>query len=560
MRPSGIDVIGDIPWGTHLCQFYETEADLLEVLVPYLKDGLAANEFCMWVTSEPLRAEKGVEALKRAVPDLDDRIARGQIEILDYSQWYTKSGRFDAEEVLQGWLDKLAQARQNGYEGLRLTCNTYWLEDADWEDFEEYEKIINDMIGNHPMLAICSYSLNKCSIGEVMDVIVNHQFALMRRSGRWEVVESSQHKRTEMALRESEQKYRTLFESMSEGFALHEMVYDRSGKPVDYTFLEANPAFERLTGLRTNEIQGRRVLEILPDVEPSWIERYGEVATTGRPSQFEDYAAALGKWFKVYAFSPQQGKFAAIFNDITDRKKAEEVLAIRADELAHSNAELQQFAYVASHDLQEPIRTVMNNLALLTKRHGPEMSGPAREYINMAMTGAERMRELVNELLEYSRIETRGKPLAYVDLNEVVKDTIASLKVAIDESDAQVIVEHLPTVWGDGVQLAQVLQNLVSNAIKFHGPNHPIVNIRSHETVWEWIVAVEDNGIGIDTKYFNNIFQMFHRLHTQEEYEGTGMGLAISKKIVERYGGRIWVESQPSNGSTFFFSIPKVEP
>jgi light-regulated signal transduction histidine kinase (bacteriophytochrome) len=185
----------------------------------------------------------------------------------------------------------------------------------------------------------------------------------------------------------------------------------------------------------------------------------------------------------------------------------------------------------------------MNNLALLTKKYGPGMSAPAREYINMAMTGAEMMRELVNDLLEYSRIDAKGKPSSSVDLNEVVRNTLASLQVAIEESGAKIAVEHLPTVWGDGVQLAQVIQNLVSNAIKFHRPRPAMVSIRSSDTIHEWIVAVEDNVTGIEPSYSDRIFQMFQRMHSREEYKGTGMGLAISKKIMERHGGRIWVES-----------------
>ncbi|MHC4335636.1 MAG: MEDS domain-containing protein [Planctomycetota bacterium] len=161
VRNSGIKVIGDVPWGTHLCQFYKTKEDLIDILVPYFKAGLQNNEFCMWVTSEPLSSEKAKNALTAEVNNLDEYIAKGQIEILDYSQWYTKSGGFNAEEVLQAWVEKEKQALASGFDGLRLTGNTFWLEQKDWQDFSDYEAEINRVIGNYRMLAICTYSLHR---------------------------------------------------------------------------------------------------------------------------------------------------------------------------------------------------------------------------------------------------------------------------------------------------------------------------------------------------------------------------------------------------------------
>jgi len=217
MRQSGIDVVGEVPWGTHFCQFYETDQDLIETLVPYFREGLAANEFCMWITSAPLKVDQAAKALRDAVPDLDKYIDDGQIEILDYSQWYTRSGKFLADEVLQGWIEKLRMARERGYEGLRLSGNTFWLEQADWDSFTRYEEEINSVIGQYRMLAICTYCLQKCSALEILDVVANHQFALIKRSGRWDIIESAQHLKTEQALRESEENYRHILETANEG-------------------------------------------------------------------------------------------------------------------------------------------------------------------------------------------------------------------------------------------------------------------------------------------------------------------------------------------------------
>jgi PAS domain S-box-containing protein len=200
-RKTGIDIIGDASWGTHLCQFYETREDLVDILVPYFKAGLENNEFCMWITSEPLKVEDAKAALKKVVKNLDHFIKKGQIEIWDYSEWYTKSGKFDANNVLQGWVEKENQALKRGYDGLRLSGNTFWLEEKDWRNFTDYEEEINRVIGKYRMMAICTYSLAKCGASEVIDVVSNHQFALIRREGKWVIIESSEHKRADQKIR-----------------------------------------------------------------------------------------------------------------------------------------------------------------------------------------------------------------------------------------------------------------------------------------------------------------------------------------------------------------------
>ncbi|MFQ6003242.1 MAG: MEDS domain-containing protein, partial [Candidatus Zixiibacteriota bacterium] len=174
-RKLGIDILDDAPWGTHLCQFYRTKEDLVDILVPYFKAGLENNEFCMWVTSEPLPAEGARKSLGRAVRNLDYYLEKGQIEILEARQWYTESGKFDPDKVLNGWIEKEKRALRREYDGLRLTGNTLWLEKNDWRSFTDYERVVNNVIGNHRMIAICSYCLDKCGASELIDVIKNHQ-------------------------------------------------------------------------------------------------------------------------------------------------------------------------------------------------------------------------------------------------------------------------------------------------------------------------------------------------------------------------------------------------
>ncbi|MGA9141913.1 MAG: PAS domain S-box protein [Methanocella sp.] len=249
------------------------------------------------------------------------------------------------------------------------------------------------------------------------------------------------------------------------------------------------------------------------------------------------------------------GVFAAA-RDITELKKAEDALKEKMIEVERSNAELQQFAYVASHDLQEPLRMVASYVKLLDRRYGDKLDQDAKDFIGYAVEGSTRMQQLINDLLTYSRVGTKGKPFEPVDLEAVFAGIMDNLKVTIQESNATITHDPLPTIMADDLQMLQLFQNLVSNGIKFHGDELPRVHVSAKLVGDFWQFAVSDNGIGIDPEYFNRIFIIFSRLHTRAEYPGSGIGLAICKKIVERHGGRIWLESEPGKGSTFLFTIP----
>ena len=243
--------------------------------------------------------------------------------------------------------------------------------------------------------------------------------------------------------------------------------------------------------------------------------------------------------------------------DISERKRTEEALAGYARELARSNEELQQFAYVASHDLQEPLRMVASYLQLLEKRYKNNLDDDAKEFINYAVDGATRMKALINDLLTYSRVGTHGKLFEPVDCEKIFNRTLANLETKIVESGAVITYDPMPEVIADEGQIVQLFQNLMSNAIKFRGDKTPEIHVGAKRTGREWQFCVRDNGIGIAPEFIDRIFVLFQRLHTIDEYEGTGIGLAICKKVVERHGGRIWVESQPGRGATFYFTIPE---
>jgi light-regulated signal transduction histidine kinase (bacteriophytochrome) len=248
--------------------------------------------------------------------------------------------------------------------------------------------------------------------------------------------------------------------------------------------------------------------------------------------------------------------YHTIIRDITERKQAEEKLRTLTEELKRSNADLAQFAYVASHDLQEPLRMVTSFVQLLQRRYKDKLDKDADEFISFAVEGASWMQKLINDLLKYSRVGTHGKILEKTDCNTVVNHALSNLKKTIDENSALISMEKLPIVMADYTQVVQLFQNLLSNAIKYHSNQQPEIFISSTNREDHWLFSIKDNGIGIDKAYVNKIFIIFQRLHNKSQYPGTGIGLAICKKIVERHGGRIWVESQPGIGSTFYFTIP----
>jgi len=343
-RKTAIETIGDVPWGSHFCLFYQTKEDLTDILVPYFKAGLENNEFCMWVTSEPLSVEDAKSSLKRVVKNLDDYIEKGQIEILDYSQWYTKSGKFDADKVLQGWVEKENQAANRGFDGLRLTGNTCWLEKEDWRGFTAYEARIDRVIGQYRMLVLCTYSLDKCGASEVIDVVSNHELALIRRQGKWEAIQSAKRKRAEEAVRESEEHYRVLFDRANDGIFVSSL---------DGNLVAVNEAFARMHGYSAEEMQHMSLKDLdTPETFQRVPERMARLRA-GEPLTFEvEHYHKDGHVFplEVSASLISSGGTSLVqcfHRDIAERKRAEAALheSERKLRLITENADDVVYAY-----------------------------------------------------------------------------------------------------------------------------------------------------------------------------------------------------------------------
>lgn len=327
---------------------------------------------------------------------------------------------------------------------------------------------------------------------------------------------------------------------------------------------EANDYYLGLLGYTRAELEAGLVRWIdmtPPEHLPADQRAIAELEATGVCTPYEkEYLRKDGSrvWVLIHdAVLPQEeGKIIALVQDVSDRKKAEANLAHYTEELGRSNAELARFAYIASHDLQEPLRMVASYTQLLARRYRGKLDADADEFIAYAADGATHMQLLINDLLAYSRVGTQGRLPAPVDCEAVLERTLMNLKFALEESGARVTHERLPVVLGDASQLGQVFQNLIGNALKFRGnaPSH--VHIGAEQRGAEWLFTVGDNGIGIDPQYAERIFVIFQRLHTREEYPGSGIGLAICRKIVERHGGKIWLDPEARQGARFCFTLP----
>lgn len=334
-----------------------------------------------------------------------------------------------------------------------------------------------------------------------------------------------------------------------------------------YTHLDGAHARVRLGELKIGRIAAERRPRLTNDVQhepsigdPEWAQREGMVAFAGYPLVVNDVTIGVLAAFATESLPEDTlvalGSVGDAIAQGVERRRAELALEEHARELARSNADLEQFAYVASHDLQEPLRMVASYVQLLERRYKDKLDDDARDFIGFAVEGVTRMRGLIEDLLAYSRVGTRGRVPTAIQLDEVVTTAEKNLERAIADSGAVITRDELPQLLADQAQLVQLFQNLIGNAIKFRRQEPPRVHVGARRDGKDWVLSVADNGLGIDPRYFERIFVIFQRLNPREQYPGSGIGLAIAKKIVERHGGRIWVESTPGQGSTIAFTLP----
>ena len=379
-------------------------------------------------------------------------------------------------------------------------------------------------------------------------------------------------KAADAALRDSEERYRTVFENATSGFALHEVVLDEAGEPVDFVVLAANPAFETQTGLAVADLVGKRGLDVIPGLaESGLVQRFGRVALTGEAERFEMWASGLGRYLDQQVVSPRRGQFALIVLDITEQRSAEATLNAdlerrvreRTDELEAANTELEAanteleaFSYSVSHDLRAPLRALDGFSLALLEDYGRDLEGDAADYLRRIRAASQRMARLIDDLLMLSRMTRRGMTWERVDLSALARSIGGEL--GDDDPGRQVVFTVAPkmTAEGDAQLLDVALRNLLGNAWKFTSRTEGAqVDVGTEVHGEERVFFVRDNGAGFDAQYADKLFAPFHRLHGEDEFPGTGIGLATVQRIVRRHGGLVWAEGATGKGATVWFTL-----
>ncbi len=463
MRKTGIDVVGDMPWGTHFCLFYETKADVLDTLVSYCNAGLESEEFCLWVVSEPVTVDEATHALNRAVPDLDRYLANHSIEIVSARDWYLQGGTFDLKRVIDGWHEKLTRALASGYAGVRVTGDTAWLEKKDWKDFCEYEEALNESVANQRLAVLCTYPLAACGAAEILDVVRTHQFATAKRHGSWDVIETA-------------------------------------------GFKQAKAEIKRL-----NEELEQRVIERTRQL-------------TAASEALREVQAQLAHVTRMTTLGEVTASFA--------------------------------------HELNQPLTAIVNNadacVRLLSR--GAQDVEAVREALADIVSGAVRASAIIERVRGLAKRTPLTKvPLRLVDVVDDVVALAAAESVARHVAIRTDVAADLPVVLGDRVQLLQVLLNLVVNgmdAMSTVDERERKLEIRGRPDTQDGSpaarISVQDRGIGLHAGQADRLFEAFYTTKPH----GMGMGLAISRSIIEAHGGRLWAESNRGPGATFSFRLP----
>jgi PAS domain S-box-containing protein len=548
LRRSGIDIIGDVPWGMHFCNFYQTKQDLITMLLPFFTAGLENNEFCLWVVSDPLDEQEVREAAASVIPNSDHYLANGQLEIVPYTDWYCCDGKMHLQNILNNWIMKMDHAISQGYDGLRVSGNTAWLEQKDWRSFMEYEAVLDEMSEQQQMIILCSYALPCCRASDVIDVVNSHQFALLKRDGRWEMVETAQHKKTEQALRDSEEKFRVLTENAACGICIIQ------GDRICY----ANSEAEKITGYSKDDLLKMNLRELVHPEHQDILQKDEagyQVDLLGKEIKILS-RGGQEKWISFsYGAAIIKDKLVILgtFCDITDHKMAQEVV-YKQLYCAQKMEAIGQLASDLAHEINNQLTVIQASVDLYIRDDSLIF---IRSKIGKAIEKASRLNR---QLMLLTREQEQSKEL--VDINQNLWELQKMFKQMLGE-DVAVHLELAEDLWmvnADAANIEQVIINLMLNArdamslggtITVKTKNVVIDDDCSHQAV---CIAISDTGTGIPDSIISQIFKPLFT--TKEPGKGTGLGLAVAYNIIEAHRGWIDVQSKPGEGSTFNIYLP----
>ncbi|QGM97234.1 MEDS domain-containing protein [Methylocystis parvus] len=551
LRKSGLELVGEVPWGTHFCLLYRTAEELFEVLQAYFAEGLAANESCMWVTSDAFGVEEAEAALRSTVPNLDAFIASGQMEIIDHADWYLRDGVFDGDHVLDGWANKLAIATARGFEGLRLTGDTFWLQRQSWQGFMHYEAMCDEVIGANRILALCAYPLLKSTPPETFEIIANHDFAILKEGGRWLSFRSNNRQRLRQALRESEGRQNAILEAVQDAI----IAFDSEG--AIYTI---NAAGFRIFGYEASELLGANICVALPEKSVADLApRPGQSAhvckvTQGRRKNGETFPVEITVAATRYNNAPL---LVASIRDLTEKHHAEARLKrIQIDRLAAMGA----IAAGLAHELNQPLaatKTYLKVAERLIEAPPLEHSVSVEEALARAAAQVDRAGRIVSSLRGLTSDAEPDKTIQ--NLHRLIEQSCEEFARAFEENDIQLILEmgaRDDRVLVDGMQIRQVLTNLFKNSMeamaKAEAKRLTVSTIVEGEKIQ---VDIADTGPGVSDEVRD---QLFDPLPSTKD-GGMGIGLPMSRVIVEAHDGTISQRPNPEGGAILSFTLPLFE-
>jgi PAS domain S-box-containing protein len=385
------------------------------------------------------------------------------------------------------------------------------------------------------------------------------------------VIDISMNKAAEVSLNESEKRFHDLFSSMMEGFAYHQILLDEQNQPIDYIFLEMNHSFEKLTGLNREKSIGKKVTEVIAGIEKDstdWIGIYGKVAMSGKSVSFESYSASLNQWYMVSAYSPKVGYFATLFQDFTERKQTEEEInnlnetlelkvQQRTAELENTMEAMRSFSYSISHDLRAPLRAIDGFSSILASKLEPIFDEEDKRLFSIIRDNVKKMNLLILDLLELAKVSNLDIKHFPINMEEMIHSVYWEMVSEDDKLRIQFKLVNIIDCLGDPLLIKQVWVNLIENAVKFsRKKDNPVITITSSKDKYQITYSIQDNGAGFNPEYKKKLFIAFSRLHADEEYKGTGIGLVLVQRIIHRHGGKVWAEGEEGVGATFYFSLP----